>query len=79
MVSVPGYKAAVRYVASDHQLYEGEPRWKYLAIYEVETDDLGRAVADLANSGIYVSDSLDASRTVAYYYTPITDRVTAKG
>ena len=81
VVRIPGYKAAIRYVASAAQLAEGRPPWKYLAIYEVETDDPAKAAAALSEAAadpnqVPMSDSLDVPGVYAYFYTPITDWVT---
>ena len=59
------------------------PSWKYLAIYEIETDDSAKAVEALRNAlaerhRTPSSVPVDVSGMYAYFYT-ITDRVTAKG
>ena len=51
-----------------------------MAIYEIEADDLApaqKALATAAESGtMFVSPSLDAG-TDAWYFEPITDRLTS--
>ena len=85
MVKFPGFTAATRYVASLVDMAHDPPRWKYLAIYEAETDDPAQALEALKNAAsadpnqMPMSDTLDISGIYACFYTPITDRVTAKG
>jgi hypothetical protein len=57
----------------------GELPYKYLAIYEVDADKTQVAADALrASTGSMVIDpSLDMDRTVAWFYTPITERVTS--
>jgi hypothetical protein len=83
VVKVPGYKAAIRYEASAAQLAEGKPPWKYLAIYEVETDDVAKAAAGLSSAAadsdkMPLSDTLDQAGVYAYFFTPITDRIASR-
>ena len=66
---------------ADRQLGEdgGEP-YRYLAIYEVDGDDLARAVESLSggvDSGMVISEALDMERTDAWLFTAITDRLQA--
>lgn len=81
ILKIPGYVGAQRLAASPVQLGSGDLPYKYLAIYEVEADDLAgaaKAMTSGAAGSMYISPALDRDRTVAWYYTPITDVVTAK-
>lgn len=48
--------------------------YQYLAIYEVETDDLPAAANAMTSTPMYIDPSLDRANTVAWYYTSITER-----
>jgi hypothetical protein len=79
ILALPGYSAAQRFKLSETQLAAGDLLYRYLAIYEVDADDVAVAAEALrANTGGMVIDrALDRSRTVAWFFTPITERVTA--
>jgi hypothetical protein len=79
ILTLPGYAAAQRFKLSETQLAMGDPPYRYLAIYEVDAEDVASAAEALrANSGRMVIDpALDRSCTVAWFYTPITERVEA--
>jgi hypothetical protein len=79
VLKVKGYVAAQRYKLSDVQLGPDGHEYGYLAIYEIETDDLQESATALtsgAAGSMYISPALDRDRTVAWLYTPITERVT---
>src|SRR4051794_36184117 len=79
ILTLPGYSAAQRFKASETQLGSGDVPYRYLAIYEVDAEDVASAAAAMrSNTGNMVIDpSLDRSRTVAWFFTPITERVEA--
>jgi len=84
VLKLRGYKAAQRFRLSDAQLGTAELPYRYLAIYEVEAEDVSDAAAALTSGiggaeAMYISPTLDMGRTSAWFYTPITDRVTATG
>jgi len=78
ILQVPGFVAAQRF---RQVTLDGESAlpYPYLALYEVETDDLEgtrQALAALSNGGtIVVSPSLDTSKVVSGYFEPLTERV----
>ncbi len=81
VLKLKGYKAAQRFKLSDKQM-GGEQPYRYLALYEVETEDPAEAAAELrgdAGRAMPISPTLDRTRTVAWFYTPITEKVTATG
>jgi hypothetical protein len=81
VLSLPGYTAAQRFKLSDAQLAEGELPYRYLALYEVEAED-AQAACDALRSGaatMVIDPSLDRDRTVAWFFTPIAERVIASG
>lgn len=75
VVGIDGYVAATRYKLSDAQISGGQLPYEYLAIYEVETDDLPATAKRLTGTEMYISPALDTKTTSAWLYTPITERV----
>jgi hypothetical protein len=81
IVALPGYVSAQRFKLSDAQMGAGQLPYQYLAIYEVEADSAADAVKGLTEGtrgGMVISPALDMSRTVAWFYTPITERVSGR-
>ena len=77
VLKVDGFVSAQRFQLSDAQR-QADPAYRYLAVYEIETDDIGKAVSDLAyqaDNVMELSDAFDRKRT-AMVFTPITERVT---
>ena len=77
VLQVPGFVAARRYVAGASI---GAPSpYRYLAIYEIEADDLTAAVAALqaAAPTLDISGAIDRSEVSAVGFTAIGDRLTA--
>jgi hypothetical protein len=78
VLKVEGFAAAQRFELSSHQVMKKGP-YEYMALYEVETDDLKKTL-DALNSGaanMTLSDSLDMKRTVAWAFSPCSDRLEA--
>ncbi|OYU34742.1 DUF4286 family protein [Novosphingobium sp. PASSN1] len=67
--AVPGILAARRYMAAPIQPAPDGARWRYLAIYEIETDNLQGVMDEMnARAGtdqMFVSDSLDVAGACA--------------
>lgn len=81
VVAVPGFGSATRYVISDVETNSDSKVHRYLAIYELETEDVAAAAAALAEAvagGMPVSDSLNRDRLV-HYYVPIEGAERAAG
>ena len=82
VLKVPGFVAATRYRLSDTQIGGAAPEGthKYLAIYELDTDDLAAANAALiaaATGGqMEISETLDMSSSKTLLYEQMTDRMT---
>lgn len=78
VLKLKGYVAAQRFKLSEDQIGRGEVPYRYFSLYEIETDDPADAPAALATGlqTMALSPTLDLSRTVAWYYTPVTGRVT---
>jgi hypothetical protein len=83
VLKVPGFVAATRFSLLDKQLLDEVelPKQRYLAIYELDTDDVDAAAAGLQTAiesgGVFVSDTLDPSTVAAHFYQQITARQTA--
>ena len=81
VVRAPGFVAATRF-----RLAETDPpqpsAHRYLALYEVETDDLDKTMQGLlelaGTDGMILSDALDMKSASATYFEPITERVVAQ-
>jgi hypothetical protein len=82
VLAVEGFVAAQRFRLTDTDPAQDFGH-RYLALYEVETDDLDKtqlALAEAAGSeAMPLSPAFDAASSVARYFTPITDRLTAEG
>jgi len=84
VVKAPGIVAAQRFVLDDTQRYKGPYAFKYLAIYEIESDDV-QPVIDyigevIGTDAMPVSTAMaDEPRVRGAYFRPISERVTKKG
>ena len=79
VLEAEGFVAAQRFELSDAQIAgmgEGAPR-RFLAIYEIETDDLQGALDRLNDSAdrMHMTDALDTEGSLAFAYSAIGDRV----
>ena len=73
ILAVPGFVAAKRYkLVSDQKPHAPEVEWRYLAIYDMETDDPIAALAEVrrrdGTDQMVISDAIDRSRTYARIY-----------
>lgn len=80
VVQIPGIVSAQRFRMTATQRTDTPPGpWKYLAVYNVETDDLNSVINELAarrnTPKLRGTDAL-ADERLAYYYEPITGIVT---
>ena len=79
VLAVPGINAAQRFklATPDDKAAGG-----YLAIYEIETDDIDKTMADLNGRAgtpkMVLSDAMDMTRVSATLFEPITGRVLSK-
>lgn len=82
VLKVPGYVAATRYVYTGVAALEGmdDPPHRYLALYEVEAEDLAAAAkaleAGVTSGDISLTETLDMSSFSAHFFRAVTDRVT---
>lgn len=81
VLNIPGFVAAQRFRLADAQMGRTESPWRYLAIYELETDDLAGALKDLTarvgTPAMVMSESLETKGIGTYVFSPIAERVVA--
>ena len=79
VTAIPGFLRAQRFELA-HDVGFGE-KWRYLATYEIETDDLEAALADLMSRQerglMEVSAALDLANTVAGVFAACSPVVSA--
>jgi hypothetical protein len=78
-----GFVAAQRFRLADTQMGGATDQpYKYLALYEIETDNLKAALDDLASRRdtpeMVMSDAIDLKNVGAFIFTPVAEKVTAK-
>lgn len=70
VLAVEGFTAAKRYKAAPEQT--GDVPWRYLTIYEIETEDLGKTLRTLneiaGTEAMTVTDAIDAANTYSVAY-----------
>lgn len=80
VLKLPGVKAAQRYRMSDVQHRPGPHPWAYMAVYEIEIDDLDVTLSKLrevsGTEAMPLSPALRDERMV-WIYEPVTERVEA--
>ena len=82
VLKLPGFMSAQRFRLSSTTPPQSAPH-RYLAVYEIETDDIDKAnmtLRDAARSGeLPLSDALDVRNLHAWFYEPITSVVASSG
>ena len=82
VLNVPGFVAAQRFKVADAQLADRAPAHRYLALYEIETDDPRRSLDDLkkriGTADMVMSDAIDMKGISAALFKPAAERVLAK-
>ncbi len=78
VLSVPGFTGAQRFRLEPAS---GITDWSYLAIYDMETDDPAKCMADLQAKGaagqMVMSDAADLSNATVFYASALGPRVDA--
>jgi hypothetical protein len=73
VLKVPGIVAAQRFKLSDVQRDAPPFPWQYLALYEIETDDLNRTLAELreraGTSAMVISNAVAVERAGWFFQT----------
>jgi len=76
VLDIPGFVSARRYRIVDSR-YQGEALllWRYLAIYEIECDDLSQALDEIrkrsGTTAMPISDTLDMSKVATLVMQPL--------
>lgn len=83
MLNVPGFISAQRFGIAEAQMGGEKSRaYKYLALYEIETDDIAGVLKELrARAGtpeIVPSDAIDMKNVASFVFTPVAEKVMAK-
>jgi len=83
VINVPGFISGQRFKLADSQFGgEASKGFKYLAVYEIETDDIAATIKELRARGgtadITPSDAIDGQKVATYMFTPIREKVMAK-
>jgi hypothetical protein len=82
VLNVPGFVSAQRFRLADTQFRgKADTGHRYLALYEIETDDLAGVLEELRARGgtaeIVPTDTLDTKSVATYVFTPIAEKVMA--
>jgi hypothetical protein len=83
VLQASGFVCAQRFRLADTQMGgDTNKPYKYLALYEIETDDLAASLKDLASRAntpdMVMSDAIDLKNVGGFIFTPIAEKVTAK-
>jgi hypothetical protein len=83
VLNVPGFVSAQRFRLDDTQMGgEASKAYKYLALYEIETDDIAGVLKELRTRAgtpeIVPSDAIDMKNVATFMFTPIAEKVMAK-
>jgi hypothetical protein len=83
VINVPGFVSGQRFRLADSQFGgEGSKAYKYLALYEIESDDIAATIKELRERGgtadITPSDAIDGKTVGTFMFTPIREKVMAK-
>ena len=82
VLNVPGFVAAQRFTLADAQLGDGPHAHRYLALYEIETDDAKATLKELqkrvGTADMVISDGIDMKGVSAGLFKPVAERVLAK-
>jgi hypothetical protein len=83
VLAIPGFVKGQRFAVGDTKVAgDSKSPWRYLALFEIETDNLRGALDTLvARSGTDLmpsSDTVDLKSVATFIYRPITGKVEAK-
>ena len=77
VVKVTGFVSSQRFELSEAQM-QAEMPYRYLAVYEIETDDIQSAIDALGkarNDSMVMSSALDFTNLQSWVFTPISDKI----
>jgi hypothetical protein len=83
VLNVPGFVCAQRFRLADGQMGANADRpYEYLALYEIETNDLAATLKELqlrrGTADMVMSDAMDMKNVAAYIFTPVAEQIMAK-
>ena len=82
VLNVPGFVAAQRFTLAEAQLGDGPRAHRYLALYEIETDDAKATLKELqkriGTADMVMSDGIDMKGISVGLFRPVAERVLAK-
>jgi len=83
VLNVPGFVCAQRFRLADAQMGgDADSPYKYLALYEIETDDVAGTLKELQSrrgtADMVMSDAIDMKKVAAYIFTPVAEQMMAK-
>jgi hypothetical protein len=81
VLNVPGFVAAQRFTLADAQFGNGPHAHRYLALYEIETDDAKATLNELqkrvGTADMVMSDGIDMKGISVGLFKPVAERVLA--
>lgn len=81
VLNVPGFVSGQRFCLADTQFSREERPRKYLALYEIETNDIEGTLKELRKRGgtadIVPSDAIDMQNVSTFIVTPVAEKVMA--
>jgi hypothetical protein len=81
VLNVPGMVCAQRFRLADTQMNTDGKAHRYLALYEIETEDLAGVFKELASrrgtADMVMSDAIDLKSANACVFTPVAEKVMA--
>jgi hypothetical protein len=82
VLNVPGFVCAQRFRLADTQAGKPDQSHKYLALYEIETDDLEATLREMRARGgtadMIMSDAIDLKAANARIFEPVAEKVMAR-
>ena len=82
VLNIPGFVSGHRFKLADTQFSRDEKHHRYLALYEIETDDIAATLKELRARGgtadITPSDAIDMQNVATFIFQPVAEKVMAK-
>lgn len=78
VLAIPGMVGAKRFYAAPEMVASGLAKWNFLAIYDIDTDDLDVTMAELVKragtQAMLISDALNVENAHAMAYLPMASK-----
>jgi hypothetical protein len=82
VLRVPGFVAAQRFKLAGPQLNDAPRPHRYLALYEIDTDDIQASIDELrrraGTAEMLISDAIDIKGVFGAMFSPVAEQVLAK-